>query len=159
MKLVLLGKNGQRNESKITYIIAAQFCMKNVSPKDDNLLNYRRTSSCLKHLELERTFVTTPPVVTSQTALSPDKTVRCHCVLVPVSSPLELKIDQLRESTVIKPSPLLWRGCWRGGREERREGGRAVRFHCSSAGTDTFSIHILLSPLLFFQYIITQNTV
>lgn len=48
-----------------------------------------------------------PPVVTSQTALSPDKTVRCHCVLVPVSSPLELKIDQLRESTVIKPSPLL----------------------------------------------------
>lgn len=54
----------------------------------------------------DQEFVTTY-TATSQAGLSPDKTVRCHCVLVPVSSPLELKIDQLRENAVIKPSPPL----------------------------------------------------
>ena len=47
----------------------------------------------------------TTSTATTQAALTPDNTVRCHVVLVPVSSPLELNIDQLRESAVIKPCP------------------------------------------------------
>lgn len=47
-------------------------------------------------------MVTTATAAT-EAGLSLDKTVKCHCVLVPVISPQELKIDQLRESAVINP--------------------------------------------------------
>lgn len=57
--------------------------------------------------QFEPQEVVTTATSTTQAALSPDKAVKCHCVLVPVSSLQELKIDQLRERAVIKPSPPL----------------------------------------------------
>lgn len=94
----------------------------------------------------EKEFVTAATAAATQAAKVSDNTVRCRFVLVPVSPPPELNIDQLRESAVIKPSPPLWRGCW-GGRGRRRgqscklRGGIWVQYHSSLSPLQPLRTH------------------